>query len=472
MDKEELIALKEERPGNGAAEPAEEPATPAEEAPAEEPAAPAEEAPAEEPAAPAEEAPAEEPAAPAEETPKEEKEPEKPTPPNAPPAPPKKKKTALFVAAGLVLTALLVVLILVLSGPKYESIQVSYSGSQDADTVLDHENPGILVEGVKKDGEKEELPREKWTVAEDVVLEPDKSSTFTVNYKKLSADCTVKCTTSLVKGIQMSYDGDDAEGTVFSPDNPGLHVTAFYVNGKKEDVTKKCTVVDGPITLERDSVLNFTVQFKDPYNGTPFTADASVKCSTRTVVSISASYSGSTKEGVTLDKKNKGISVTGRYKDGETFTVTDWTIDRAQTLVAEKTSSVTIRYEGLIATLAVKCTTVTEETYKKSCVQVSYDELARNTGNYRGKQIQISGRIFQIIKEPSGYISWGGYEYLVATSGRSNNLIHVRFSHSLSSRLLEGDHITIYGTGNGMFSYRTVLGASRSVPDIKAEYLG
>ncbi len=385
------------------------------------------------------------------------------------PKQPRSRKAFARVAAVAVVLLAAIVLIVLFSGPKYEQIRVVYTGSRDAGVVLDAGNAAICVTGIDKDGSADEIPVGKWTLAEPATLEPDTTSTVIVCYRKLEAELQVKCTTSLVRSISASYEGNAVEGVVIGPENAGFHVVAEFKNGDKRDVTKDCSVEGGSVRLERDKTSTVTAHYSDPYNGEVFSYSISVKCSTRTVTSISAKYSGQTYEGIVLNSNNTGITVTATYRDGSTEKVTGWTVAPPVTLKADESATVTISYEGCTCKLTVPCSTISEAAYKKSCTQVSYDQLSRNYNDWRGERVKISGRIFQIVSEGSGY--WQVYTYLVATSGRSNNLIYVVYTGPLDSRLLEGDSVTIYGEADGLYSYTTVLGATRTVPEIDAEYM-
>ena len=45
------------------------------------------------------------------------------------------------------------------------------------------------------------------------------------------------------------------------------------------------------------------------------------------------------------------------------------------------------------------------------------------------------------------------------------------FSDIKNSNLVEDDWVTVYGVTNGIYTYSTVLGASKSIPEISARYI-
>ena len=74
-------------------------------------------------------------------------------------------------------------------------------------------------------------------------------------------------------------------------------------------------------------------------------------------VKIKAKYNGNTDEDTVISKND--ITVTVTYDNGDKDSVTDFDIEGRTTLKAGKTSTVTIKYEGLKCKLKVKCTSAT-----------------------------------------------------------------------------------------------------------------
>ncbi len=77
----------------------------------------------------------------------------------------------------------------------------------------------------------------------------------------------------------------------------------------------------------------------------------------KTIESIEAIYGGSDKAGTTIDSSSD-ITVTAVYDDGTSEDVEGWTIESPQTLEAGKTAEVKISYNGLSASLYVKCISI------------------------------------------------------------------------------------------------------------------
>ena len=170
-----------------------------------------------------------------------------------------------------------------------------------------------------------------------------------------------------------------------------------------------------------------------------------------------------------MDSNNSGIVVTAKYDDNTTDTVSSYTIDTPATLAAEQTSSVTISYEGKTCELSVACTTESPDTYKARCESISYDELARNPDAYTGKDIVLTGKIIQVQESGSDAIyrinvTKGDYDIW-------DDTIICSYTLDGSSRFLEDDIVTIYGTSAGLYSYTSVLGASITIPSMAAKYI-
>ena len=188
------------------------------------------------------------------------------------------------------------------------------------------------------------------------------------------------------------------------------------------------------------------------------------------IKSITASYEGDTSAGVVLDVLNTDIKVTATYSDGSTATVNGFTISNPATLTAEQDSTVTIEYSGLTCDLTVTCTSVSPETYKASCENISYDELARNPDSYTGKRLKFTGEIIQVIEDGNTAtyrinVTQGDYGLWDDTV-----LVYYRFSDG-QSRFLEDDIVTFYGMSGGLYTYESTIGASITVPLVYAEYI-
>lgn len=188
------------------------------------------------------------------------------------------------------------------------------------------------------------------------------------------------------------------------------------------------------------------------------------------IKSITASYEGDASAGVVLDASNTDIKVTATYNDGSTATVNGFTITTPATLTAEQDSTVTIEYRGFTCDLTVTCTSVSPETYKVSCQDIAYDELARNPDSYIGQRVKYTGEVIQVIEDGTTAtyrinVTQGDYGLWDDTV-----LVYYRFSDG-QSRFLEDDIVTFYGMSGGLYTYESTMGASITVPLVYAEYI-
>lgn len=110
--------------------------------------------------------------------------------------------------------------------------------------------------------------------------------------------------------------------------------------------------------------------------------------------------------------------------------------------------------------------------YIGSCQSVTYDELARNPEYYKGKRIGLYGEVMQY--QESGL----NVTMLICVTLTNTDLdlwddiVYVTYTKSSSkdSRFLEGDKIWVYGTYQGIKSYKIRMGGTNQVPYIQAKY--
>ena len=110
--------------------------------------------------------------------------------------------------------------------------------------------------------------------------------------------------------------------------------------------------------------------------------------------------------------------------------------------------------------------------FKGSCQGYSYDEISRNPDNYKGKPAVFRGKVAQVLE--SSYSSSIDLRVNVTEGsyGWWEDTIYVSYTlPEGSSRILEDDIITIYGTLNGLYSYTAVLGNTITLPKLDAKYI-
>lgn len=368
-----------------------------------------------------------------------------------------KKKKTIFVILGLAAAALIVMFFALSSGPRMESLEVAYDGDTAAGTVLDKSNKGIRVVGVDQDGEKYELT--DWTIEDPQTLEMDSSATVNITYEDLSRKLTVDCSTSELVGISATYNGDAEAGVVLDSDNEGFVVTASYKNGAEEVVTG--WTIEKPQTLAADSTAAVVID----YEGKQCSLD--VICTTISIEKIKAEYSGSTKAGIEIGEGSSDVTVSAVYKNGETQEVTGWTVDEPVTLEAGKTSKLKIHYGDHDCTLKIECTDLSEKQYKAKCKTYSYEEIARDPDDYKGKKAKFSGTVLQALESDDSR----QVDIRLAIDGDYDQVIYVvYYKPEGSSRILEDDTITVYGELAGLYSYTSTMNKPITLPIIYALY--
>lgn len=90
---------------------------------------------------------------------------------------------------------------------------------------------------------------------------------------------------------------------------------------------------------------------------------------------------------------------------------------------------------------------------------ITYDQLARTPDDYEDKLVTLSGEVIQVLEDN------GTANIRLAVDNDYDKVAYGVYDSSLvSSRVLEGDKITVYGTSGGLYSYETVLGNTTTVP--------
>lgn len=111
-----------------------------------------------------------------------------------------------------------------------------------------------------------------------------------------------------------------------------------------------------------------------------------------------------------------------------------------------------------------------ESSFKGQCESPSYEDVARNPDDWEGHKVAFTGQVIQVMESNGSYtlrvnVTQGRYSW-------SDTILVSYTAPSGSGRILEDDVLTFYGTMNGMYSYKTVLGATMTVPLLVASYVG
>ena len=92
---------------------------------------------------------------------------------------------------------------------------------------------------------------------------------------------------------------------------------------------------------------------------------------------------------------------------------------------------------------------------------ITYDQLARTPDNYIGDKVKFTGNVVQVL-EADDYV-----QIRLAVNGNYDTILLGEYEKDIvSSRVLENDKITIYGTSLGVISYESTLGATITIPGV------
>lgn len=92
---------------------------------------------------------------------------------------------------------------------------------------------------------------------------------------------------------------------------------------------------------------------------------------------------------------------------------------------------------------------------------ITYDQLARTPDDFKGKKVKFYGKVVQVI-EGSGSV-----QIRLAVDDNYDAILLGEYSSStVSSRVLEDDYITIYGTSVGTISYKSTMGGTITIPGV------
>ncbi len=95
---------------------------------------------------------------------------------------------------------------------------------------------------------------------------------------------------------------------------------------------------------------------------------------------------------------------------------------------------------------------------------ITYDQLARTPDDYIGEKVKFYGRVVQVIEGDSVV------QIRLAVNDDYDTVLFGQYeSSTVSSRVLEDDYITIYGTSVGTISYESTLGGTITIPGVYIE---
>lgn len=111
--------------------------------------------------------------------------------------------------------------------------------------------------------------------------------------------------------------------------------------------------------------------------------------------------------------------------------------------------------------------------YKNSCASYDYKDVLRNPDDYDGEKTYWFGEVLQVVDKTSLYstyrvgVSCTKYQYIGGYS--CPDAIYVTYYGE--ENFIEEDMIKMYGIMNGVQSYITVMGATKTIPKFVATYI-
>ena len=104
-----------------------------------------------------------------------------------------------------------------------------------------------------------------------------------------------------------------------------------------------------------------------------------------------------------------------------------------------------------------------EEEAKGYDTGITYDELARNPDNNKGKKVTFTGTVIQVIRGD------GEDQFRVKVNNDYKKVIYVSYiPKSGENKILENDKVVIRGVSVGEISYKSTMGGKISIPGIEA----
>lgn len=101
---------------------------------------------------------------------------------------------------------------------------------------------------------------------------------------------------------------------------------------------------------------------------------------------------------------------------------------------------------------------------RSSYEKVDYKSVARNPSKYEGKKIRITGKVIQVIEDDVSPT------YRVAQDSKYDRVWLVSYTRLIDDepRILDDDRITVYGVCKGLVTYKTITGATMTIPAIQS----
>ena len=374
-----------------------------------------------------------------------------------------------------------------LFGLRVIGISAAYDGPTREGTVLDSGNDGFSVSACLANGTQK--PVSTWEIVKPALLKKGTSSTVTIKSGRWQTRCTVPCTTGYFTAIAAEYDGSTEAGTPLRDTNPGIHVFGTRPTGEREPIPSGWHVVTSS-SLKKSTATTIRITYED------LQCDLTVPCTTRRVLRLAASYSGSTEEGAFIGSGNPSMRVTAVFdpntyeedltdpsasdgssieytdadSDGIEEVVTGWTLSRGVILAPREHYDVEIHYQDASCTTEIVCTTPTKEEYMAACSEPALFSLSAPFSSFSHSQVAVAGLLKAIRLRENGDVILN-LEIDSGFLGLMKKSVAVRYTSSLHGSLPpEGTQVTVYGVRDGTYS-NSPFAELNGAPLIHAEYV-
>lgn len=177
-----------------------------------------------------------------------------------------------------------------------------------------------------------------------------------------------------------------------------------------------------------------------------------------------------TKKSSSIDKeslassKAKASSKTASSEADEASRKSSSEADEASSKASSEADEASKKSSSEAAKASSKAAEKDPNSYKTG---ITYDQLARTPDDYKGKKIQFTGRVLQVMEDSSET------QLRLAVDGNSDNVVLVGFDPDVlnGSRVLEDDLVTASGESYGTVSYKSTLSGKITIPALAAKII-
>lgn len=115
----------------------------------------------------------------------------------------------------------------------------------------------------------------------------------------------------------------------------------------------------------------------------------------------------------------------------------------------------------------------TIKNYKEKCETFNYEEIFRYAEEYNGKYAKFTGEVIQV--QDNSYSDVKLYTLRIDVTktkyGYEDTIYVTYFPMENTTRILEKDIVTVYGTLTGLETYESVLGSQITIPSLFSSYI-